>query len=71
MWVAVARHNFKWWKFTENNLVGKGITQDKNQVKFINISTQHIIQCNQSEPLADASRMIVDLINENGVELVA
>ena len=35
------------------------------QVKFMNISTEHILQCNQSEPLADASRRIVDQMNEN------
>ena len=29
------------------------------------ISTEHILQCNQSEPLAYASESIVDLINEN------
>ena len=29
------------------------------------MSTEHIPQCNQSEPLADASGMIVDLMNEN------
>ena len=29
------------------------------------ISTEHISQCNQSEPLADASGRIVDLMNEN------
>ena len=32
----------------------------------MNISTEHIPQCNQSESLADASGRIVDLINENG-----
>ena len=32
----------------------------------MNISTEHILQCNQSEPLADASGMIVDVMNENG-----
>ena len=32
----------------------------------MNIYTEHILQCNQSEPLADASRRIVDLMNENG-----
>ena len=31
----------------------------------MNISTQHIPQCNQ-EPPADASGRIVDLLNENG-----
>ena len=31
----------------------------------MNTSTEHILQCNQSEPLADASGRIVDLINEN------
>ena len=30
----------------------------------MNISTEHISQCNQSEPLADASGKIVDLIND-------
>ena len=33
----------------------------------MNISTEHILQCNQSEPLADASGRIVDLMNENGL----
>ena len=32
----------------------------------MNTSTEHILQCNQSEPLADASGRIVDLMNENG-----
>ena len=31
----------------------------------MNMSTEHILQCNQSEPLADASGRIVDLMNEN------
>ena len=31
----------------------------------MNFSTEHILQCNQSEPLADASGRIVDLMNEN------
>ena len=31
----------------------------------MNISTEHILQCNQSEPLADASGRIVGLMNEN------
>ena len=31
----------------------------------MNISTEHILQCNQSEPLADTSGRIVDLMNEN------
>ena len=39
----------------------------QNQVKFINISTEQISQCNQSEPLADASGRMVDLMNENAV----
>ena len=34
----------------------------------MNTSTEHIPQCNQSEPRADASGRIVDLINENGDE---
>ena len=29
------------------------------------IATEHILQCNQSEPLADAGGSIVDLMNEN------
>ena len=33
----------------------------------MNIFTEHILQCNQSEPLADASGRIVDLMNENRV----
>ena len=44
------------------------IGQIKNQVKFMNTSTEHILQCNQSELLADASGRIVDLLNENGYE---
>ena len=31
----------------------------------MNISTEHVLQCNQSEPLADANGRIVDLMNEN------
>ena len=31
----------------------------------MNTSAEHILQCNQSEPLADASGRIVDLMNEN------
>ena len=31
----------------------------------MNTSTKHILQCNQSEPLADASGRIVDLMSEN------
>ena len=42
-----------------------GIARIKNQVKFMNILTEHILQCNQLEPLADASGRIVDLMNEN------
>ena len=38
---------------------------DENPVKFMNISTEHILQCNQTEPPADASERIVDLMNEN------
>ena len=34
----------------------------------MNISTEHILQCNQSEPLADASGRIVDLMNENELD---
>ena len=34
----------------------------------MNTSTEHFLQCNQSEPLADASGRIVDLVNENGVQ---
>ena len=41
--------------------------QKKNQVKFMNISTEHILQCNQSDPLADAGGKRVDLMNENGL----
>ena len=33
----------------------------------MNISTEHISQCNQSEPLTDASGKMVDLMNENGI----
>ena len=32
----------------------------------MNTSTEHVLQCDQSEPLADASGKIVDLMNENG-----
>ena len=38
----------------------------QNQVKFMNTSTEHIPQCNQSERLADASGKIVGLMNQNG-----
>ena len=31
----------------------------------MNISKERILQCNQSEPLADASERIVNLMNEN------
>ena len=31
----------------------------------MNTSTEHILQCNQSEQLADASGRVVDLMNEN------
>ena len=31
----------------------------------MNTSTEYILQYNQSEPLADASGRIVDLMNEN------
>ena len=31
----------------------------------MNISTEHILLCDQPEPLADASGRIVDLINES------
>ena len=41
------------------------IGQTQNQVKFMNTFTEHILQCNQSEPLADASGRIADLMNEN------
>ena len=41
------------------------IGQIQNKVKFMNTSTEHILQCNQSEPLAKASRRMVDLMNEN------
>ena len=30
----------------------------------MNTSTKHILQCNQSGPLADASGRIVDMMNE-------
>ena len=36
----------------------------------MNTSTEHILQCNQSEQLADASGRIVDLMNENGLGLL-
>ena len=32
----------------------------------MNTSTEHMPLCNESEPLADASRRIVDLMKENG-----
>ena len=35
----------------------------------MNISTEHILQCNQSGPLADASGRIADLMNENRMSL--
>ena len=31
----------------------------------MNMSAEHILQCNQSELLADPSERIVDLMNEN------
>ena len=31
----------------------------------MNTSTEQILQCNQSEPLADASGKMVDLMNED------
>ena len=34
----------------------------------MNTSTGHILQYNQSEPLADASGRIVDLMNENDTD---
>ena len=34
----------------------------------MNTSTENILQCNQSEPLADVSGRIVDLMNENDSE---
>ena len=34
----------------------------------MNISTEHISQCNESEPLADTSGSIEDLMNENACE---
>ena len=37
----------------------------------MNTSTEHIPQCNQSEPLAGASGKIVDLMNENGSAVYA
>ena len=43
------------------------IGQIPNQVKFMNTSTEHMLLCNQSEPLADASGRIVDLMNENWI----
>ena len=33
----------------------------------MNTSEEHILQCNQSEPIADASGRIVDMMNENGM----
>ena len=33
----------------------------------MNTSTEHILQYNQSEPLADASGIIVDLMNEDAL----
>ena len=35
----------------------------------MNISTEHISKCNQSEPLADASGNMVDLMNENDPDM--
>ena len=34
----------------------------------MNISTEHILQCNQTEPLSTSVRRIVDLMNENASE---
>ena len=36
----------------------------------MNTSTEHILQCNQSEPLADARGRIVDLMNENAYSVL-
>ena len=36
----------------------------------MNIFTEHILQCSQSEPLADASGRIVDLMNEKASSIV-
>ena len=33
----------------------------------MNISIEHILQCNKTEPLAEASGRMVDQMNENGV----
>ena len=50
-------YNVKDTIFVKHCLIG----QIENQVKFMNISTEHISQRNQSEPLADASGKMVDL----------
>ena len=37
----------------------------------MNTSTEYILQCNQSEPQADASGRMVDLMNENEAHLAS
>ena len=60
-WPGHVAQNVKDTIFVRYCLIG----QIKNQVKFMNISTEHILQRNQSDPLADASGRIVDLMIEN------
>ena len=62
-WPDHVAYNVKDTIFVKNCLIG----QIENQVKFMNISTELISQCNQSEPLADASGKMVDLMNNNGI----
>ena len=58
-WHDYVVYNVKDTIFVAHCLIG----QIKNQVKLMNISTEYILQCNQLEPLADASGMIVDLMH--------
>ena len=63
MWFRMSMTPF----FVKYCLIG----QIQNRVKFMNTSTEHILQCNQSEQLADASGRIVDLMAENDFNLAA
>ena len=65
-WPNIKSALTKWFNVKYTILSGIALlARHKNQVKFMNTSTDHILQCNQSEPLADASGSIVDLMNEN------
>ena len=58
-WPDHVAKNVKDTIFVKYRLIG----QIENQVKFMNIFTEHISQCNQS-----ASGKMVDLMNENEME---